>query len=56
MYPQLLVNCWHEVIGEKTNADDILDGIVHDAHRIELKGKSLRNTKVKQKEIETKNE
>jgi DNA replication protein DnaC len=35
---QLPVNCWHEVIGEKTIADAILDRIVHNAHRIELKG------------------
>ena len=35
---QLPVNCWHEVIGEKTIADAILDRIVHDAHRIELRG------------------
>jgi DNA replication protein DnaC len=31
---QLPVNCWHEVIGEKTIADAILDRVVHDAHRI----------------------
>ena len=43
---QLPVNCWHEVIGEKTIADAILDRIVHDAHRIELKGESLRKTRV----------
>ena len=49
---QLPVNCWHEVIGEKTIADAILDRIVHDAHRIELKGESLRKTRVKPKEIE----
>jgi DNA replication protein DnaC len=49
---QLPVNCWHEVIGEKTIADAILDRIVHDAHRIELKGESLRKTRVKQQEIE----
>jgi DNA replication protein DnaC len=52
---QLLVNCWHEVIGEKTIADAILDRIVHDAHRIELKGESLRKTRIKLKEIETLN-
>ena len=52
---QLPVNCWHEVIGEKTIADAILDRIVHDAHRIELKGESLRKTRIKQKEIETLN-
>jgi DNA replication protein DnaC len=52
---QLPVNCWHEVIGEKTIADAILDRIVHDAHRIELKGESLRKTRVKLKDIETLN-
>jgi DNA replication protein DnaC len=46
---QLPVNCWHEVIGEKTIADAILDRIVHDAHRIELKGESLRKTRIKLK-------
>lgn len=49
---QLPVNCWHEVIGEKTIADAILDRIVHDAHRIELKGESLRKARVKIKENE----
>lgn len=52
---QLPVNCWHEVIGEKTIADAILDRIVHDAHRIELKGESLRKTRIKRVEIETLN-
>jgi len=52
---QLPVNLWHEVIGEKTIADAILDRIVHDAHRIELKGESLRKTRAKLKEIETLN-
>jgi DNA replication protein DnaC len=52
---QLPVNCWHEVIGEKTIADAILDRIVHDAHRIELKGESLRKTRDKQKNMEIMN-
>jgi DNA replication protein DnaC len=39
---QLPVSQWYEVIGEQTVADAILDRIVHDAHRIELKGESLR--------------
>lgn len=39
---QLPVNKWHEVIGEKTIADAILDRIVHDAHRVELRGESMR--------------
>ncbi len=50
---QLPVNCWHEVIGEKTIADAILDRMVHDAHRIDLQGESLRKTRIKPKEIET---
>lgn len=39
---QVPVSLWHEVIGEQTIADAILDRIVHDAHRLELKGESLR--------------
>jgi DNA replication protein DnaC len=39
---QIPVNKWHEVIGEQTIADAILDRIVHDAHRLEMKGDSLR--------------
>lgn len=52
---QLPVSCWYEVIGEKTIADAILDRIVHDAHRIELKGESLRKSKDRQKTIEMMN-
>lgn len=48
---QLPVKMWYEIIGEQTVADAILDRIVHDAHRIELKGESLR----KQKRTETEN-
>jgi len=39
---QLPVCAWYEIIGDQTLADAILDRIVHDAHRIELKGESLR--------------
>ena len=39
---QIPVNRWHEVIGDPTLADAILDRIVHRAHRIDLKGPSLR--------------
>ncbi|WP_316753674.1 ATP-binding protein [Pedobacter gandavensis] len=38
----LPVRKWYEVIGEKTIADAILDRIAHIAHRIELKGESMR--------------
>lgn len=43
---QLPVSKWYEVIGEQTIADAILDRIVHTAHRLELKGESLRKRKV----------
>ena len=43
---QLPISKWHDVIGEKTIADAILDRIVHDAHRIELKGESMRKKRV----------
>jgi predicted transcriptional regulator len=39
---QVPVSKWHDVIGEKTVADAILDRIVHQAHRLDLKGESLR--------------
>ena len=39
---QVPVNKWHEVIGEQTIADAIMDRLIHNAHRLELKGESLR--------------
>jgi DNA replication protein DnaC len=39
---QLPVAKWHEIIGESTIADAILDRMVHSAHRIDLKGESMR--------------
>ena len=36
------VQLWYEIIGDQTLAEAILDRIVHDAHRIELQGDSLR--------------
>lgn len=39
---QLPVPHWHEAIGNATLADAILDRLVHNAYRIELKGESLR--------------
>jgi DNA replication protein DnaC len=40
---QLPVNSWHEVIGEPTFADAILDRLVHNAYRLALDGPSMRN-------------
>lgn len=53
---QLPVPKWHHIIGEPTLADAILDRLVHNAYKINLKGdsmrksqsKSLTNTKQKQ--------
>jgi DNA replication protein DnaC len=42
---QVPVGKWYEVIGEQTIADAILDRIIHNAHRLELKGESLRKRK-----------
>lgn len=39
---QLPLEHWHEVIGDATFADAILDRLVHHAHRISLKGPSMR--------------
>jgi len=39
---QLPVSQWHPIIGDPTIADAICDRIVHTAHRIELKGESVR--------------
>jgi len=38
----LPVDEWHEIIGEQTIADAILDRLVHTAHRIDIKGESMR--------------
>ena len=42
---QVPVSLWHEVIGEQTIADAILDRLVHDAHRLDMKGESMRRKK-----------
>src|SRR3954469_18076314 len=45
---QLPLDKWHEIIGDPTYADAILDRLVHNAHRIELAGESMRRTRGKQ--------
>ena len=42
---QIPVNAWHDVIGEPTLADAILDRIVHRAHTIKLTGETMRKPK-----------
>lgn len=44
---QLPVSAWHEIIGNPTYADAILDRLTHNAHRIELTGESLRRARAK---------
>ena len=39
---QLPVNQWYQSIGDNTLADAILDRLIHNVHRIELKGESMR--------------
>ncbi len=39
---QIPVDHWHEIIGDATLADAILDRLVHNAYRINLKGESMR--------------
>jgi DNA replication protein DnaC len=39
---QLPVAKWHEQIGDPTLADSILDRLVHNAHRLEMRGESMR--------------
>ena len=44
---QLPVTAWHEWLNDPTLADAILDRIVHSAHKIALKGESMRKRQVK---------
>ena len=48
---QLPVTAWHAVIGDPTIADAMLDRLVHNAHRIELGGPSLRPRKTKEADM-----
>ena len=44
---QLPVSRWHEQIGDPTLADGILDRLVHNAHRIEMRRDSMRKNRGK---------
>ncbi len=46
---QLPIEHWHDYIGEATLADAILDRLLHNAHRLPLKGESMRK---KQKKLD----
>lgn len=44
---QMPVMRWHEQLGDPTVADGILDRRVHNAHRIEMRGDSMRKNRGK---------
>jgi DNA replication protein DnaC len=49
---QLPVEHWHEIIGDPTFADAILDRLVHNSHRLTLKGESLRKATAKRQKLD----
>ncbi|MEP6783966.1 MAG: IS21-like element helper ATPase IstB [Acidobacteriota bacterium] len=49
---QLPVEHWHEIIADPTLADAILDRLVHNAHRLTLKGESMRKTAAKRQTLD----
>jgi DNA replication protein DnaC len=50
---QIPVGKWHEVIGDNTVADAILDRIIHTAHRVDLKGESMRKKRSMKQSVES---
>lgn len=44
---QIPINKWFEIIGEPTIADAICDRLVHNSHKINIKGDSMRKNKPK---------
>src|SRR5665811_179279 len=51
---QLPVDHWHEAIANPTIADAILDRLVHNAHRLTLKGESMRKMAAKRAGLDVK--
>ncbi len=49
---QIPVNLWHETIGNETLADAILDRLVHNSYRLEIKGESMRKLRSKIEKVE----
>jgi DNA replication protein DnaC len=43
----LPIGSWHTYLNEPTVADALLDRLLTNAHRLELKGESLRKTRQK---------
>jgi DNA replication protein DnaC len=49
---QLPIEHWHDIIADPTIADAILDRLVHNAHRLALKGESLRKAAAKRHKLD----
>ncbi len=49
---QVPIDQWHEVIADPTIADAVLDRLVHNAHRLELKGDSMRKIKAQRTSLD----
>jgi DNA replication protein DnaC len=45
---QIPLDRWHDQIGDPTYADAILDRLVHNAYRFEMKGESMRRRAARQ--------
>jgi DNA replication protein DnaC len=50
---QVPVEQWHEIIGNPTLADAILDRLVHNAHRLQIKGESMRKNAAGKRTLDT---
>ena len=51
---QIPVDQWHQLLGDPTLADAILDRLVHNAHRLNLAGDSMRKTRAQNSNYLTK--
>ena len=49
---QLPIDQWHKAIGDATLADAILDRLLHNSHKIKLKGESMRKAMSKIADVE----
>ena len=49
---QLPIKLWHDNVGDPTIADALLDRLVHNAHKLELDGESIRKTRGKRRDGE----
>jgi DNA replication protein DnaC len=52
---QVPVDHWHEHIGNPTIADAVLDRLVHGAHRLDIKGDSIRKLKAEKARLDETN-